>query len=965
MKRELDFGLPDQSQLAQELEVQNGEFSGVPEDRIGKRLKGEIGGCEERKGWRSMSSGILVYRRTRRFKNAKVEDKPICSLGSSVCEGEKKAEAELRAASSETELRDGGKSSNSGGSGGGGMAVDVPVEATKLRELGCASEEDLVECIVSVAVGSELLDSNNNEAVLCVEVDESSEASALETQTKKKLEIKMSKKIALGRIPKTVKELFATGLLEGYSVFYNGGSKGYALRGMIKGKGILCFCSSCNGSKVVNPCQFEIHACKSYRRAAQYICLENGKSLLQVVKACSNSPLDTLDETIQSAIGSLPENESIICQNCNGSFLATFAEKVKKLCKSCSVTLQPEATPTDADTRSLEPDLALRKSMRTAKTCTSAEDGSQEKIRNNRSSDTALISESPGSGSICVLSPKKSQQKIIVNSTVSKSALKFSSRASVRIPSRNDGRGKIIKKYSKPVLARKLQGCASVRILSKNKSHQKITKMSSKADLIPRSSESGAPCISPPKKTQWKITKKDLRLHKLVFEEGGLPDGTEVAYFSHGQKLRDGFKRGQGIFCHCCSCEVSPSQFEAHAGWASRRKPYSYIFTSNGVSLHEFAISLLKGRKCSAKDNDDLCIICADGGNLLLCDGCPRAFHIECASLSSIPRGKWYCNYCQNMFQREKFERNANAVAAGRVSGVDPIEQITKRCIRIVKNPEDADLIACVLCRGYDFSKSGFGPRTVIVCDQCEREYHVGCLKKNKMADLKELPKGKWFCCMDCRKIFSTLQNLLNHGEEKIPDSLLDLIRKRHEGDISDSVVDFDVRWRLLNGKIASPETRSLLSKAVAIFHECFDPIVDSATGRDFIPTMVYGRNIRGQDFGGMYCAVLTVNSSVVSAGIFRVFGQEIAELPLVATSTGNQRKGYFQILFSCIERFFASLKVRNLVLPAADEAESIWTQKFGFEKIPPEQLSDYRKICWQMLTFKGTTMLQKLVPQG
>lgn len=41
---------------------------------------------------------------------------------------------------------------------------------------------------------------------------------------------------------------------------------------------------------------------------------------------------------------------------------------------------------------------------------------------------------------------------------------------------------------------------------------------------------------------------------------------------------------------------------------------------------------------------------------------------------------------------------NENAIAAGRVDGVDPIEEIFKRCIRIAKTPE-ADVGGCVLCR--------------------------------------------------------------------------------------------------------------------------------------------------------------------------------------------------------------------------------------------------------------------------
>ncbi|KAF5806452.1 putative ABC-2 type transporter [Helianthus annuus] len=42
-----------------------------------------------------------------------------------------------------------------------------------------------------------------------------------------------------------------------------------------------------------------------------------------------------------------------------------------------------------------------------------------------------------------------------------------------------------------------------------------------------------------------------------------------------------------------------------------------------------------------------------------------------------------------------------------------------------------------------------------------------------------------------------------------------------------------------------------------------FDPIADSTTSRlDLIPHMVYGRSLKQQDYGEMYCATLTVNSS-------------------------------------------------------------------------------------------------------
>ncbi|XP_061352612.1 increased DNA methylation 1-like isoform X3 [Gastrolobium bilobum] len=687
-----------------------------------------------------------------------------------------------------------------------------------------------------------------------------------------KLELKMSKKIVVNKKPLTIKELFDTGLLDGVSVVYMGGiKKASGLRGVIRDGGILCSCCLCNGHRVIPPSQFEIHACKQYRRAAQYICLENGKSLLDLLRACRGAPLHKLEATVQNFVCSPPEEKYFTCKRCKGCFPSSCVGSVGPICCFC-------------------------------------------------------------------VESKKSEE------------------------SSNDVVGKRVRS-PRPVSVSNPSSTSELSISSQIKRHwKKRTKSLSVKLKIPETT-SNSKCLTPQNKSQWRITKKDQRLHKLVFEENGLPDGTEVAYYARGQKLLEGFKMGSGIVCRCCNTEVSPSQFEVHAGWASRKKPYAYIYTSNGVSLHELAISLSKDRKYSAKDNDDICIICWDGGNLLLCDGCPRAFHTECASLSSIPRGDWYCQFCQNMFEREKFVAyNANAVAAGRVEGVDPIEQITNRCIRIVKDIE-AELSGCALCGGVDFSRSGFGPRTIILCDQCEKEYHVGCLRDHKIAYLKELPEGNWLCCSDCMRAHSTLENLLVREAERLPESLLGVINKKLVEKELQPIKDIDVRWRLLNGKIASPETRPLLLEAVSIFHECFNPIIDAASGRDLIPAMVYGRNVRGQEFGGMYCALLMVNSCVVSAGMLRIFGTDIAELPLVATTNRNHGKGYFQTLFSCIERLLAFLNVKNLVLPAAEEAESIWTDKFGFSKMKPDQLTNYRKTCNQMVTFKGTNMLHKMVP--
>ncbi|XP_076916351.1 uncharacterized protein LOC143576031 isoform X2 [Bidens hawaiensis] len=743
-----------------------------------------------------------------------------------------------------------------------------------------------------------------------------------------KMELKMSKKIELEKMPTNMRGLLETGLLEGFRVCYKLEAEGANLQGVIKGVGILCSCSLCEGIKVISPSQFEMHALKSYRHAIKHIFLENGKSLLELIEICKAAASETLDVALQTVINSLPVKGPSMCTKCNSSLESSFSENLL-ICDACLSKEEVDA----------EPKVATSNEVRAS----TPEPTASESNSLPCSSDIKTKSKRGRKPKASTSKPKASES----NSLLCSSDIKTKSK-----------RGRKPKSSTSDLKPCKSAGDLK---LSRDKTKSKIHKRSLRSASAPRIIKSAVKCSAPHQNIRKLLTIK-LQLHWSVFQKGGLPDGTELTYVAQGKKLLDGYKWNNGIVCSCCKTEISASQFEAHAGWASRKKPYENIYISNGVSLHEYAVSMKMNEKGknSVKYNDDLCRVCWDGGDLLLCDGCPRSFHQECAGESSIPRGKWYCRYCQHSL---KFDgENENALVAGRVTGIDPMEQIKTRCIRIVKHPENVDLVACVLCRCHDFSKNVFNDRTVIVCDQCEKEYHIGCLREHNMADLKALPKGKWFCCTDCERINSVLQTLINREPETLPGNMLTLLKEKQKNNTENPETDFssEMKFVVLSGKNATRETRKLLAQTVDIFHEGFNPIIDATSGRDFIPSMVYGRKIWSQDFAGMLIAILTIDSNVVSAGTLRVFGEDMAELPIVATSKSNQGKGYFQVLFTCIEKLLSSIKIKKIVLPAADEAKSIWTQKFGFETIEQDQLTELRQGCSAMMTFKGTSMLQK-----
>lgn len=54
-------------------------------------------------------------------------------------------------------------------------------------------------------------------------------------------------------------------------------------------------------------------------------------------------------------------------------------------------------------------------------------------------------------------------------------------------------------------------------------------------------------------------------------------------------------------------------------------------------------------------DHQDYCEVCQQGGEIILCDTCPRAYHLVCLEpeLDKAPEGKWSCPHCVSSAPQE------------------------------------------------------------------------------------------------------------------------------------------------------------------------------------------------------------------------------------------------------------------------------------------------------------------------
>ncbi|XP_053122030.1 chromodomain-helicase-DNA-binding protein 3 isoform X4 [Hemicordylus capensis] len=146
-------------------------------------------------------------------------------------------------------------------------------------------------------------------------------------------------------------------------------------------------------------------------------------------------------------------------------------------------------------------------------------------------------------------------------------------------------------------------------------------------------------------------------------------------------------------------------------------------------------------------DHQDYCEVCQQGGEIILCDSCPRAYHLVCLDpeLDKAPEGKWSCPHCE----KEGVQWEPKEEEDEYEGELDDGE----------KEEEDDHMEYCRVCKDGG---------ELLCCDACISSYHIHCLNP----PLPEIPNGEWLCprCT-CPMLKGRVQKILHWrwGEPPTP----------------------------------------------------------------------------------------------------------------------------------------------------------------------------------------------------
>ncbi|KAF0904217.1 hypothetical protein E2562_032992 [Oryza meyeriana var. granulata] len=535
-------------------------------------------------------------------------------------------------------------------------------------------------------------------------------------------------------ILKDVRGLLSTGLLEGFRITYK---KNEVERiGRINGQGYSCGCSECGYRNIMNACEFEQHSGESSNNQNNHIFLDSGISLYMVIQGLKYTKLHILGDVIQKEIG-LPPN-MIQYEKWKASFQLEKDDLDDAPSDPCSTQSSQ-----DSDTALMD---SLKESTSNASSIlrwSSFRRRSDRQFkRGGTETSTPILSRSPDketSGLSSGTSMKSSTEETHRENTadiLSTDGIKHNSAGPVALRSTSSERDPInmALPLSSPVTV--IQDPPPEHNVDSNSKHL------------------GQPKV------------RDNTLHPMLFKEGGLPDFTLLTYkLKNGEVLKQGYKLGTGIICDCCNKELTPSQFETHAGMGKRRQPYRSIYTSDGLTLHELALKLQDGLSSDAMSSaifsaiNELPTLTSDSG--------------QESSTISVPI-------------------------------IVPLKRILQE--RVLK------VECCYICRDPCTVLGVISVDMVVFCNQCEKACHVKCyntgLQKPKapLKVLGEYTQFTFMCCEKCQLLRASLHEGLKKREE------IAFLRRTRSS----------ICWQLLSGINMRSDVQQYMHQVIEIFKDAF-----------------------------------------------------------------------------------------------------------------------------------------------
>ncbi|XP_061822871.1 chromodomain-helicase-DNA-binding protein 4a isoform X5 [Nerophis lumbriciformis] len=137
-------------------------------------------------------------------------------------------------------------------------------------------------------------------------------------------------------------------------------------------------------------------------------------------------------------------------------------------------------------------------------------------------------------------------------------------------------------------------------------------------------------------------------------------------------------------------------------------------------------------------DHQDYCEVCQQGGEIILCDTCPRAYHMVCLDpdMEKAPEGTWSCPHCE----KEGIQWEAREEPSEGEEDIGDAGEMEE---------DDHHMEFCRVCKDGG---------ELLCCDSCPSSYHIHCLNP----PLPEIPNGEWICprCL-CAPMKGKVQKIL------------------------------------------------------------------------------------------------------------------------------------------------------------------------------------------------------------